>query len=156
MTFEIIDNPYKKIGSVVEQWCKDHVYAQMIVTVSIGYDWEPPHEETHLLDFDAEKGELVWDSDWWEGQQHVELVGFTPLYKVRLKGEGEYARTVRHGRWVPDYDYTEYDVDGSTLLSKPLKFQDGWQCSLCGQYMTSKTNYCPNCGCRMDLEVDNG
>ena len=57
---------------------------------------------------------------------------------------------VRHGRWAPDYDYTEYDRDGSTLLPEPLKFQDGWQCSLCGQYAPSKTNYCPNCGAKMD------
>lgn len=145
------DNPYEKIGSVVEQWCKDHVYAQMLVTIFIGYDWEPPHEETHLLDFDAEEGNLVWDSDWWEGQQHVELVGFTPLYKVRLKGEGEYARTVRHGRWMPE------DECKVSFHSK---------CSECGCFVSNFPedafldcsqvwNYCPNCGCRMDLEVDN-
>jgi len=58
----------------------------------------------------------------------------------------------RHGRWDPDYDYTEYDLDGSTLLSEPRKFQDGWQCSLCGQYTPSKTNYCPNCGAKMDTK----
>lgn len=131
------DNPYDKIGSVVEQWCKDHVYAQMLVTISIGYEWKPPHEETHLLDFDAEKGELVWDSDWWEGQQHVELVGFTPLYKVRLKGEGEYARTVRHGRWI--------DTDNYYMR---------WKCSECRNHTRdSRPPYCPNCGAIMDLEA---
>lgn len=134
------DNPYEKIGSVVEQWCKDHVYTQMLVTISIGYDWEPPHEETHLLDFDSEKGNLIWDSDWWEGQQHVELVGFTPLYKVRLKGEGEYARTVRHGRWENINDL------------------ECFKCSCCGEYANQPWgkdgaimfSYCPNCGCKMD------
>lgn len=136
------DNPYSKIGSVVEQWCKDHVYAQMLVTIYIGYDWEPPHEETHLLDFDAEEGGLVWDSDWWEGQQHVELVGFTPLYKVRLKGEGKYARTVRHGRW-------EKNNDGIMVW---------WECSECHHNAwydgDDLYNYCPNCGAAMDKEVD--
>lgn len=133
-------NPYEKIGSVVEQWCKDHVYAQMLVTILIGYDWEPPHKETHLLDFDAEEGGLVWDSDWWEGQQHVELVGFTPLYKVKLEGEGEYARTVRHGfdtkesRYfhcsVCDYGASDVYEDGPTYCYEKQK----------------EWSYCPNCG----------
>ena len=57
---------------------------------------------------------------------------------------------VVRGKWIPDYDYTEYDYDGSTPLPEPLKFQDGWQCSLCGGYMPSETNFCPNCGARMD------
>ncbi len=59
---------------------------------------------------------------------------------------------VRHGRWLPDYDYTEYDFDGSTPLLEPRKFQDGWQCSLCGQYEPSETKYCSNCGAKMDAE----
>lgn len=63
------------------------------------------------------------------------------------------AADVRHvvrGKWIPDYDYTEYDYDGSTLLPEPRKFQDGWQCSLCGAYESSKTNFCPNCGAMME------
>lgn len=30
------------------------------------------------------------------------------------------------GKWCADYDYAEYDFDGSTPLTEPLKFQDGW------------------------------
>ena len=138
------DNPYNKIGSVVEQWCKEHVYAQMLVTISLGYGWELPHKETHLLDFDAETGELVWDSDWWEGQRYVELVGFTPLYKVRLKGEGEYARTVRHGRWGHRW-----------ICSNMSGYEYACSCSECGKptYRTSTLEamppYCPHCGADM-------
>ena len=62
-------------------------------------------------------------------------------------------REVKLGKWIPDYDYTEYDYDGSTPLSEPQKFQDGWQCGLCGQYMPSETNFCPNCGA--DMRGDN-
>jgi hypothetical protein len=58
-------------------------------------------------------------------------------------------RPVVRGKWMPDYDYAEYDFDGSTPLLEPRKYQDGWQCSLCGQYMPSKENYCPNCGADM-------
>ena len=53
------------------------------------------------------------------------------------------------GKWCADYDYSEYDFDGSTPLTEPRKFQDGWQCSLCGGYSPSETNYCPNCGAKM-------
>lgn len=59
-------------------------------------------------------------------------------------------RPVVRGKWIPDYDYAEYDFDGTTPLSEPRKFQDGWQCSLCGGYSPSETNFCPNCGARME------
>jgi len=55
------------------------------------------------------------------------------------------------GRWIPDYDYTEYDFDGITKLREPLKYQDGWQCSLCGGYSPSETHFCPNCGAKMGV-----
>jgi hypothetical protein len=58
-------------------------------------------------------------------------------------------RPVVRGKWIPDYDYAEYDYDGSTPILEPLKYQDGWQCSLCGQYMPSEENFCPNCGADM-------
>ena len=61
-------------------------------------------------------------------------------------------RPVRKGKWTPDYDYTEYDYDGSTPLPEPRKFQDGWQCSLCGAYEPSTVNFCPNCGADMREE----
>ena len=66
--------------------------------------------------------------------------------------EEEHAADVRpvvRGKWVPDYDYAEYDFDGSTPLPEPRKFQDGWKCSLCGGYMPSEANFCPNCGADM-------
>ena len=61
-------------------------------------------------------------------------------------------RPVVRGEWRPDYDSTEYDFDGSTPLPEPRIFQDGWQCSLCGEYTPSKTNFCPNCGAVMREE----
>ena len=61
-------------------------------------------------------------------------------------------RPVVRGKWKPDYDSTEYDFDGSTPLLEPRIFQDGWQCSLCGQYTPSETNFCHNCGADMREE----
>lgn len=41
---------------------------------------------------------------------------------------------VRHGRW-------DFDMSGA------------W-CSVCGEYSEGEYIYCPNCGARMDEEVD--
>lgn len=80
-------NAYDKIGSVVETWCEKNGYQPMLVTISIGFEWEKPHLETQLLDFDCVNLRMVWDMDWWEGQPIVELVGFAPLYSLLLHGK---------------------------------------------------------------------
>lgn len=53
--------------------------------------------------------------------------------------------TVRHGRWVHDENYESW--------------VDKYICSACnhhaltdGDYRQTLSNYCPNCGCKMDLE----
>lgn len=132
------ENQYDKIGNIVEQWCKENMYTTMLVTISIGYEWETPHEETHLLEWDGDRCELVWEIDWWEGQQHVELVGFTPTYKIRLVGADAEVATVRHGQWI---DCKPYNPEFN-----------GYECSECGaKYQGfSPDNYCPNCGAKMD------
>lgn len=62
---------------------------------------------------------------------------------------------VRHGRWVKaklKKDYWVFDSDGDfgCLEDYPIL------CSSCNYDLTEngsiETNYCPNCGCRMDLE----
>lgn len=60
----------------------------------------------------------------------------------------EDVKPVVRRKWVPHYDYAE-PIDGSTLFAMPQIFQDGWQCSLCGWYMMSQSNFCPNCGADM-------
>lgn len=93
-----------------------------------------------------------------EARKHI--IAYIPASDVvardlydRLLAENDDLRKVRpvvRGKWIPDYDYTEYDYDGNTPLPEPRKFQDGWQCSLCGGYMPSETNFCPNCGAEME------
>ena len=46
---------------------------------------------------------------------------------------------VRHGKWLPT---TKWWQGGSAWK----------QCSECGILHLGKSNYCPNCGCTMDLE----
>ena len=47
--------------------------------------------------------------------------------------------SVRHGRWFP--------------TAKWWQGGSGWKrCSECGILHLGKSNFCPNCGCKMDLE----
>lgn len=56
---------------------------------------------------------------------------------------------VKHGRWVMTL-YTTSSKRGRVVSNK--KFA----CSECGYGNGRKqTNYCPNCGAKMDLEVEN-
>ena len=126
-----MEDAYEKIGSIVEQWCEENMYTTMLVTISIGYEWETPHEETHLLDWDFNSLSLIWDIDWWEGQQHVELVGFTPTYKIRLVGADAEVAPVQ--RWIPVTERLPgkgvrvlvtdgIDVDTSWLFGDPVRW----------------------------------
>ena len=48
---------------------------------------------------------------------------------------------VRHGKWLPT---TKWWQGGSAWK----------QCSECGILHLGKSNFCPNCGCKMDLEEE--
>ena len=45
---------------------------------------------------------------------------------------------VRHGRWI----YREFDDE--------YGWRQEYECSECAKYSYFDTDYCPNCGCRMD------
>ena len=80
--------------------------------------------------------------------------GLTDAYTLICQAPTADVVERKTGKWCADYDYAEYDFDGSTPLPEPLKFQDGWQCSLCGGYSPSETNFCPNCGAKMEVPTD--
>lgn len=86
----MIKDAYNKIGSIVESWCKKHAYQTMIVTISMKYEWEKqPCIFSEIMEFDCDTCSLVWRSDWWEGQQSVELIGFCPLSDIKIIGQPE-------------------------------------------------------------------
>ena len=49
------------------------------------------------------------------------------------------AQPVRHGRWIEPYPYDIWDC---------------YECSCCKEKFDKITNYCPNCGAKMDAEVE--
>ena len=56
-----------------------------------------------------------------------------------LKIQSADVAPVRHGRWFP--------------TAKWWQGGSAWkQCSECGILHLGKSNFCPNCGCKMDLE----
>lgn len=46
------------------------------------------------------------------------------------------AEPVRHGRWIKH------------------GFADIWRCTKCGRYAGDNSAYCPNCGAKMNAEVE--
>lgn len=90
-----------------------------------------------LIDADNLKAEL-FDANWLtDNDEHMveEIVERQPTV---------YAEPVRHGRWETKVYTTE---------------SDGWiteyreeVCSECGEGQIGISNYCPNCGAKMDLE----
>ena len=60
---------------------------------------------------------------------------------------------VRHGRWEPYFEEVEIYNAGGVAERK----QTGWICGRCKSVKSItryyKTNYCPNCGAKMDLEA---
>lgn len=55
---------------------------------------------------------------------------------------GVEAEPVRHGRWI----HRMHRIFGNTY---------DYECSVCGcDYALAEYNYCPNCGAKMDAEVE--
>ena len=65
------------------------------------------------------------------GHDAVEVLGM--IYEMP---DADVAQ-VRHGRWLPFHSTAAGDIQ---------------YCSACEIGCTWKPNYCPNCGCKMDLE----
>ena len=84
----------------------------------------------------------VLDQVKWERDVAIEQL---ESYGVSLGEKAEVAKVVR-GRWVP-----LYNVDWIS----DRKWLTDYVCSGCGQLHKEKSNYCPNCGAKMDGGKDN-
>lgn len=68
-------------------------------------------------------------------------------------------RAVAHGWSTPKWVSNIVIEDAPTIEAEPIKhgrwvkIYDSFQCSICGSKTTTyyRTNYCPNCGAKMDL-----
>lgn len=62
------------------------------------------------------------------------------LYEVLQTIPTADVQPVKHGRWVRESNYRDYDGDICSVYS----------CPVCSVRSGDTTNYCPNCGAKMD------
>ena len=78
------------------------------------------------------------DADALQGKEVRGTIGdisgdFIPAFEIALAPTID-AEPIRHGRWID--------------------CSNGWMCSECEQDNTYDKPYCPNCGAKMDGEID--
>ena len=73
-------DPYDEAAAIVEAWCKKNGYDTFLVTLSL--DGET---RTEILDFNEEV-KPCWETDWWEGEKKIRVLGFRPVSDFRIYG----------------------------------------------------------------------
>ena len=84
------------------------------------------------------------------GDKRISVDAMKSFIKNRLAAD---VAPVVHGRWEPYFEEVEiYNAGGFAE-----RIQTGWICGRCKSVESItryyKTNYCPNCGAKMDLEA---
>ena len=75
------NDPYTEIADIIKAWCEKNCWEDLVVTISIN-----GNEITECISFNAEKMDFIWESDWWEGEEDVQLLGFLPIDNIRIYG----------------------------------------------------------------------
>ena len=82
------DSPYWVFGSAIETWMTEHYMARaFIVTLNVG-----GRIVTDIYEHDPSYG-WCWMSDWYEGEDEAEMLGFVPLDWINVTGNN-YAEVV--------------------------------------------------------------
>lgn len=74
-------DPYNEVAKVIKDWCDKNYYTDFIVTIGIGGG-----EVTEFLEFSPEHIDFIWNTDWWEGEEDVKLLGFLPIGNISVYG----------------------------------------------------------------------
>ena len=82
----ISKTPYDIIADEIEKWCQEHYYGSFLVTLRINGELCVEYLIYETGDPNWPDPHLIWESDWWEGQKDVELVGFIDISSVRVSG----------------------------------------------------------------------
>lgn len=78
--------PYDVIANIIDAWCQEHYYGHFLVTLSIEGELCVEYLYFETGDPNWPDPHWVWESDWWEGQKNVELVGFIDISSVYVSG----------------------------------------------------------------------
>ena len=75
------NDPYTEIGDYIDEYCLSKLgyYTSFLVTIEIN-----GAEITEILSFETDS--FIWDSDWWEGEQDIKLLGFRPISDIKCYG----------------------------------------------------------------------
>lgn len=75
-------NPYKEIIKIIEDWCNRNWWEDMIAEIVI--DGEVTNE---ILLCEGNGSYLVFNNDWYEGQEEIELTAFAPISEIKVTSE---------------------------------------------------------------------
>lgn len=77
-------DPYKAAAAVVTAWCEKNYFDSFLVTLELDGVLG-----TYILQYDFENGNPntpVWNTDWYEGQQKIWVMGFRAVSDFRMRG----------------------------------------------------------------------
>lgn len=92
MEFRVKDNydPYKVVANIMES-IVNKIYGieqpgDLIICMGIKYDHENEYTYTNELLYFTEYGSYnLWESDWFEGQRNIDIIGFVPVNEVLMR-----------------------------------------------------------------------
>ena len=75
--YEKNDSPYNMVENIIENWCSDNGYSDMMVLLKIDGQEEKVYLECNASEI------WTWEYDWFEGGE-IELLGFCPVSEVMI------------------------------------------------------------------------
>lgn len=73
---------YEAVGDIIREWAEKnqpYVYCEYIVDIQT-----PNGRYNQYLEYDISNDCWIWQCDWWEGENEIELFGFAPLDEIEL------------------------------------------------------------------------
>jgi len=78
-------DPYTEVADIIDGWCKKNYYSSALVTLLID-----GRVTTEYLSFNGNDMNFEWETDWWEGEKEVVLIGFRMIDDVAFYGYPNY------------------------------------------------------------------
>lgn len=73
---------YEAVSDIIKEWAEKnqpYVYCAYIVDIQT-----PNGRNMEYVEYDISDDCWVWQNDWWEGEDEIELFGFAPLDEIEL------------------------------------------------------------------------